>query len=39
VFTLTYKAARPGTLQVTWVTDASYDASCGGVAIQAATLR
>jgi hypothetical protein len=39
VFTLTYKAPRKGTLKVTWTTEKAYDATCGGVAIQAATLR
>ena len=39
VFTLTYRAPRAGKLTVTWMTEKSFDSSCGGVAVQAATLR
>lgn len=39
VFVVTYRAPRNGTLNLTWVTDASFSNDCGGVALQAATLR
>jgi hypothetical protein len=39
VFTATYQATGNGTLTITWVTTQSYDSSCGGVTLQAATLR
>ncbi len=39
VFTVTYRAPKKATLKLTWVTEKSYDSSCGGVALQAATLR
>jgi hypothetical protein len=39
VFTLSFKSPRKGTLTVTWVTERSDDPTCGGVALQAATLR
>ena len=39
VFTVTYRAPRKATLKIDWVTEKSYDSSCGGVALQAATLR
>ncbi len=39
VFTVTYRAPKKATLKVDWVTEKSYDSSCGGVALQAATLR
>jgi hypothetical protein len=39
VFTVTYRASKKATLKVSWVTEKSYDSSCGGVAMQAATLR
>lgn len=39
VFRVTYRAPKDGTLKLTWVTEESFDAGCGGVALQAATLR
>ena len=39
VFTITYRAPRNGKLQLTWVTEASFNSDCGGVALEAATLR
>jgi hypothetical protein len=39
VFTVTYRAPKKAKLKVSWVTEKSYDSSCGGVALQAATLR
>jgi hypothetical protein len=39
VFTLAFKSPRKGTLTVTWVTERSDNADCGGVSLQAATLR
>jgi hypothetical protein len=39
VFTATYRAPRNGTLKLNWVTEASFNSDCGGVALEAATLR
>lgn len=40
VFTLAYRAPKNGSrITLDWVTDASFDSDCGGVALQAATLR
>jgi hypothetical protein len=39
VFVVTYRAPRNGKLNVTWNTEAAFDRDCGGVAIEAATLR
>jgi hypothetical protein len=39
VFTMTYKTAKPALLKVNWVTDQAFNSTCGGVAIEAATLR
>jgi hypothetical protein len=39
VFTITYRAPRKGTLKLNWVTEASFNSDCGGVALEAATLR
>jgi hypothetical protein len=39
VFTMTYKSAKPALLKISWLTDRAFSSSCGGVAIQAATLR
>ena len=39
VFTLTYRAPRDGTLKLNWVTEDSFNSDCGGVALEAATLR
>jgi hypothetical protein len=39
-FTMTYRAPKDGMLQLRWVTEQTHNnTSCGGVAIQAATLR
>jgi hypothetical protein len=39
VFVITYRAPRDGTLQLSWITEESFSDDCGGVALQAATLR
>jgi hypothetical protein len=39
VFVLTYRAPKNGTLTLNWVTEASFNTDCGGVALEAATLR
>jgi hypothetical protein len=40
VFTLAYRAPRNGSkITIDWVTEASFDSDCGGVALQAATFR
>jgi hypothetical protein len=39
VFTVTYRAPKDGKLNLNWVTDASFNSDCGGVALEAATLR
>jgi hypothetical protein len=39
VFTLTYRAAKNGTLKLNWITTEAFSDDCGGVALQAATLR
>ncbi|GAB1640948.1 hypothetical protein [Krasilnikovia sp. MM14-A1259] len=39
VFTVTYRAPKDGTLKLTWTTEKSFNPDCGGVALQAATLR
>jgi hypothetical protein len=39
VFVVTYRAPKDGKLDLTWVTDAAFDNDCGGVALEAATLR
>jgi hypothetical protein len=39
VFTITYRAPKNGTLNLNWVTEASFNSDCGGVALEAATLR
>jgi hypothetical protein len=39
VFVLTYRAPKDGTLKLNWVTEAAFNTNCGGVALQAATLR
>jgi hypothetical protein len=39
VFTLTYRAPKTGTIKLDWVTTASFNSDCGGVALEAATLR
>jgi hypothetical protein len=37
--TLTYRAPKATKLQLTWVTQQTYGSGCGGVALEAATLR
>jgi hypothetical protein len=39
VFTVTYRAPKNGTLKLNWVTEDSFNSDCGGVALEAATLR
>jgi hypothetical protein len=39
VFVLTYRAPRTGTLNLSWTTERSFSSECGGVALEAATLR
>ena len=39
VFVVTYRAPRDGTLRLSWNTEESFSSDCGGVALQAATLR
>jgi hypothetical protein len=38
-YVITYRAPKAGKLTLTWTTDASFDDDCGGVALEAATLR
>ncbi|AGL17329.1 hypothetical protein [Actinoplanes sp. N902-109] len=38
-FVITYRAPRTGKLTLSWLTDDSFDDNCGGVALEAATLR
>jgi hypothetical protein len=39
VFVVTYRAPEDGTLRLSWNTEESFSSGCGGVALQAATLR
>jgi hypothetical protein len=39
VFTVTYRSTKDGKLNLSWVTAESFSDDCGGVALQAATLR
>jgi hypothetical protein len=39
VFTITYRSAKGGKLNLNWVTTETFGDGCGGVALQAATLR
>jgi hypothetical protein len=39
VFTVTYRAPKDGTLKLNWVTEQAFSSDCGGVALEAATLR
>jgi hypothetical protein len=39
VFTLRYRAPKDGKITLRWNTDAAFGTGCGGVALQAATLR
>ena len=36
---MTYRAPKNGKINLSWVTDASFSQDCGGVALQAATLK
>ncbi|PRY33071.1 hypothetical protein [Pseudosporangium ferrugineum] len=38
-FVVTYRAPRNGKINLSWVTDDSFSSDCGGVALEAATLR
>jgi hypothetical protein len=39
VFVVTYRAPKDGRLNLNWVTDTAFNSDCGGVALEAATLR
>ncbi|WP_052359455.1 hypothetical protein [Actinoplanes friuliensis] len=39
VFVITYRAPKNGKINLSWITDAAFDDDCGGVALEAATLR
>jgi hypothetical protein len=39
MITLTYRAPKAAQLQLTWMTQETYGSGCGGVALEAATLR
>ncbi|MEV4348869.1 hypothetical protein AB0J83_30805 [Actinoplanes sp. NPDC049596] len=39
VLTVAYHAPKSGQLRLTWTTEATYGTGCGGVALEAATLR
>jgi hypothetical protein len=39
VFVVTYRAARDGRLNLSWITEETFGSGCAGVALQAATLR
>jgi hypothetical protein len=39
VFEVTYRASKDGKLNLSWITEETYGGDCGGVALQAATLR
>jgi hypothetical protein len=39
VFSIAYRAPRDGTLKLNWITEQAFSKDCGGVALQAATLR
>jgi hypothetical protein len=39
VLTVVYHAPKSGQVQLTWTTEATYGTGCGGVALEAATLR
>ncbi|OJF11443.1 hypothetical protein BG844_26300 [Couchioplanes caeruleus subsp. caeruleus] len=38
-FVVTYRAPKSGKINLSWVTEDSFDSDCGGVALEAATLR
>ena len=39
VFVITYRAPKNGKLSLSWITDEAFSRDCGGVALEAATLR
>ncbi|GID91941.1 hypothetical protein ACFQFC_00020 [Amorphoplanes digitatis] len=39
VFVITYRAPKNGKLNLTWTTEAAFNDDCGGVSLEAATLR
>ena len=39
VFVITYRAPKNGKINLSWITDESFSSDCGGVALEAATLR
>ena len=39
VFEVTYRASKDGKLNLSWITEETFGGDCGGVALQAATLR
>jgi hypothetical protein len=39
VFVITYRAPKNGKINLSWVTDEAFSQNCGGVALEAATLR
>ena len=39
VFVITYRAPKNGRINLSWVTEETFDQDCGGVALEAATLR
>jgi hypothetical protein len=39
VFVITYRAPKNGKINLSWITDESFNTDCGGVALEAATLR
>jgi len=39
VFVVTYRAPKSGTLNLNWITEEAFSSDCGGVALEAATLR
>jgi hypothetical protein len=39
VFVITYRAPKNGKINLSWITDEAFSRDCGGVALEAATLR
>lgn len=39
VFVVTYRAPKNGKINLSWITEEAFDRNCGGVALEAATLR
>ncbi len=37
-YSISYRATRPGKISIEWITEKSFDADCGGVALEAASL-